>query len=268
MVYEKFSITYLSDFLARKSCHTHNADEVVMVTCGECIITCDGRVVHVAAPFIVYYPANMLHEQISLNKPAFERWCFRLSPEIIGSTAILPGTFFVLQLNDEQCEQFLTYIRILYHYWGREEYTDRYLPLHFEPVDLTRLKYLLLLFVNELRPLIPDTVPAKSTYINDVCLYISENPAKRFTLDSLAGHFFVGRATLTKDFRRKMGMSVVEFITTVRVNRAKFLLEDNLSLSEIAEQCGFSSVSYFIKVFTRCTGLSPVRWRSALEKLP
>ena len=83
-----------------------------------------------------------------------------------------------------------------------------------------RRKYLLLLFLNELKPLIPEDVLTKSGYINDICRYISDRLNDQLTLDSLAKRFYVGRATLTKDFRREMGMSVVEFITTVRINRA------------------------------------------------
>ncbi|MBO5218664.1 MAG: AraC family transcriptional regulator, partial [Clostridia bacterium] len=52
------------------------------------------------------------------------------------------------------------------------------------------------------------------------------------------------------------------------VNHAKALLQENLTLADIAEQCGFSSVSYFIKVFIRSTGLSPTQYRAKLEELP
>ena len=63
-----------------------------------------------------------------------------------------------------------------------------------------------------------------------------------------------------------MSMTVVEFITTVRVNHAKTMLQDSYNLKEIADQCGFSSLPYFIKVFTNHTGLSPTQYRTALDE--
>lgn len=178
--------------------------------------------------------------------------------------------FLALRLTAELEERFIAYARLLQCDYDAHSYIWKQIPDEnvMAPHEFTRLKYLLLLFLNELRPLIPDAVSSKFTYINDVCLHVSEHLDDRLTLDLLADRFFVGRSTLTKDFRREMGMSVGEFITTVRVNHAKALLQENLTLADIAEQCGFSSVSYFIKVFIRHTGLSPTRYRAALDELP
>ncbi|MBQ2708878.1 MAG: helix-turn-helix transcriptional regulator [Clostridia bacterium] len=267
-VYEQFFISYCTKDRPFKSYHQHNMNEIVLVEKGESIAQCSGQILHVTAPAIIFYPADMPHFQNNIRNE-YARWCFPLAPSFVGWNVELPKRFFAIQLTELQYTQLREYVRIMERYWKAAE--GKCEPLSGSTASVqeeTRLKYLLLLFLNELRPLIPDTVPAKSSYINDVCLYISENPAERFTLDSLAERYFVGRATLTKDFRRGMGMSVVEFITTVRINHAKALLQEGLPLGEISEQCGFSSVSYFIKVFIRHTGLSPTRYRAALDELP
>lgn len=249
-------------------CHKHNVAEIVFATEGSSLVSCGGTVRRVNAPYIVYCPAEVPHQQDNSGGPSYTRWCFPIFLTDIGESAGLPNQFLAVELNDFQCRQFTIYAEALYSFWGCREYNLPAEQQNTSPHDLLRLKYLLLLFLNDLRPLIPNAVSSKSTYINDVCLYITEHLREPLLLDEIAEHFFVGRTTLTGDFRREMGMSVGEFITTVRINRAKVLLQENLTLADIAGQCGFSSVSYFIKVFTRYTGLSPTRYRLALDELP
>ena len=250
--------------------HTHGALEIALVTRGCSHIECGGESIFLNAPVLVCYPPDIPHSQNNYSSQIYERWCFPILPHILGGPVELPNEFLALRLTTEMGERFAAYARLMQYYHDAHSYTwDRNQDEGMlSPHELTRLKHLLLLFLNEMKPLIPDAVSAKSTYINDVCLYISGHPEERMTLDALADRFFVGRATLTSDFRRTMGMSVGEFITTVRVNRAKVLLQEDLPLGEIAERCGFSSVSYFIKVFIRRAGLSPTRYRSALGALP
>ena len=250
--------------------HRHNVGELMLVSEGRSLISCDGKIVSASAPYIVYYPAGIPHVQDNRASDWYERWCFPVFPADIGCPPELPADFFVIHLTDEQCERFKAYAGMMHSCYGAPN--DRWVlaPIRkndLPALDAARLKYLLLLFINELQPLIPDEDSVKSSYINDVCVYITEHITEQLPLDMLADRFFVGRTKLTGDFRRTMGMSIVEFITAVRVNRAKTLLEAGLPLSEIAEQCGFSSVSYFIKVFTRCTGLSPKQYRDALKGL-
>ncbi|MBO5220244.1 MAG: helix-turn-helix domain-containing protein [Clostridia bacterium] len=248
--------------------HKHNVAEIVFATEGSSLVSCGDTVRRVNAPYIVYCPAEMPHQQDNSACTSYTRWCFPIFLSDIGEAAGLPNQFLAVELNDFQCRQFAIYAEALYTFWGCREYELPSKQQNTSPHDLLRLKYLLLLFLNDLRPLIPDAVSSKSTYINDVCLFITEHRREPLLLDDIAKRFFVGRTTLTGAFRREMGMSVGEFITTVRVNHAKALLQENLTLADIAEQCGFSSVSYFIKVFIRHTGLSPTRYRAALEELP
>lgn len=61
-----------------------------------------------------------------------------------------------------------------------------------------------------------------------------------------------------KLFRAAYGSSPSEFIINCRIESAKELLRENyLSLSDIAEFCGFSSLSYFCRVFKKSVGITP-----------
>ena len=64
-------------------------------------------------------------------------------------------------------------------------------------------------------------------------------------------------------FIREVGIGFNEYITGLRVEQAKELLEQtNKKVSDIAVQCGFRSSSYFIVVFRKQTGMSPKEYQN------
>lgn len=82
------------------------------------------------------------------------------------------------------------------------------------------------------------------------------------SVESLADELKISTSYLRREFSFAYGISPVAFLRSVRVDHAKNMLESGyLSISEIAEQSGFSSTSYFIQVFHRVVGTSPDKYR-------
>lgn len=68
-----------------------------------------------------------------------------------------------------------------------------------------------------------------------------------------------------KNFTKK---TPVEFLTTVRIDHARFLIDmyqNTLSLSEIAEKCGYTDYIYFSRKFSQTTGMSPSEYKKSLK---
>ena len=86
------------------------------------------------------------------------------------------------------------------------------------------------------------------------------------SIESLADELKISTSYLRREFSRAYGLSPVAFLTSARISHAKNMLESGfLSISEIAEQSGFSSTSYFIQVFHKTVGLSPDKYRRSLS---
>jgi AraC-like DNA-binding protein len=67
-------------------------------------------------------------------------------------------------------------------------------------------------------------------------------------------------------FRKECGVSLIAYVNHARVDQALFLLRHTtMSIKEIAAACGFSRPSYFIHVFRRLQGTSPLQYRAALR---
>lgn len=79
----------------------------------------------------------------------------------------------------------------------------------------------------------------------------------------------MSHATLYRKLIENLGYSASVVIRKERVRSAMEKLKGtSLTSNEIAYRCGFACPAYFSKIFTKETGLSPIRWRKSLKKLP
>ncbi len=78
------------------------------------------------------------------------------------------------------------------------------------------------------------------------------------TVGEIAREMHVSANHLSRLFHRQFGCSVTEYVARQRMTHIEELLADyTLSISEIAEKCGFSGANYFCRFFRRQTGVSP-----------
>jgi AraC-like DNA-binding protein len=96
--------------------------------------------------------------------------------------------------------------------------------------------------------------------------YIFKHFTKDLTLGEIAWHVGKGEEHLARAFKRKTGQSVFDYVRELRINQAKtFMLDPVWSLTEIAERCGFHSLSFFSRTFRQHSGMSPSHYRHSIE---
>lgn len=82
------------------------------------------------------------------------------------------------------------------------------------------------------------------------------------SVTALAQHCGTSERSLLRHFKAHYGMSPLEHIQRLRIERAKALLETtHLSFDEVVERCGYRDVSSFRKLFKRATALTPADYR-------
>ncbi len=88
--------------------------------------------------------------------------------------------------------------------------------------------------------------------------YLSENYTANISLDNLCFLFCTNKTSLCNDFKREYGMTINEFVNSLRLDEAKALLQaQKLTVTEISEKVGFSSVHYFSRFFKKYTSMTP-----------
>jgi len=86
--------------------------------------------------------------------------------------------------------------------------------------------------------------------------------ARAWTLDTLAQHAGLSRTSLAERFRASMGNTPLNYLRTVRMQKAMAALsESERSLEQIAREVGYTDAFSFSKVFKRTVGLAPRDFR-------
>ena len=103
-----------------------------------------------------------------------------------------------------------------------------------------------------------------SDVVYKVMEYVKKNFSKKISLEDVARHVYLSRSYLSSIFKEETGQSLFSYINQVRVEKSKlYLLDNNVSLVDVAALCGFEDQSYFTKVFKKETGLSPKKYRDS-----
>ena len=98
--------------------------------------------------------------------------------------------------------------------------------------------------------------------LKKVLSYIQENFNKPLTLNQIAQQIMITPNYLCRYFKKKMGMTVFQYMKQYRINKSiDLLLQSDLSIINIAMQCGFDNLSYYIRTFKKLTGLTPKQYR-------
>jgi len=95
--------------------------------------------------------------------------------------------------------------------------------------------------------------------------YIKENCTDyNMSLELVAQQFDITTSYLCRIIKQQIGMSYKEYITELRIAKAKdILLENGLSVAEVCTRVGYTNVSNFIRVFQKYTGMTPAKFRDA-----
>ncbi len=125
------------------------------------------------------------------------------------------------------------------------------------------LLYSLLLECKELIPEKSTSAYKLKSQLRDSLSYIQSNYMNIIELSVLANLSGVSREHFCRIFRQYTGMRPVEYITKIRLQKARELLDVNreMPIGEIARRTGFQSNSYFSSVFRKNFGISAEEYR-------
>lgn len=136
------------------------------------------------------------------------------------------------------------------------------------PTDTTQLSICCYRFLIHFVDGIPvenfTATPLYQLYIAPVIKEIETNYYSRLTVQDLSRKVYVTPQYLSRLFRRFLGCSTYEYLTTFRLNKAKeFLISrPHMNIQDIAGLAGFDDSSHFIAVFKKNTAMTPLEFRT------
>ena len=100
--------------------------------------------------------------------------------------------------------------------------------------------------------------------VYEVSSFIHNHYDQELSLDTLSEQFFISSSYLSREFKQVTGFTLSNYIQLTRIKNAQYqLVSSNKKISQIAEECGFSSFSQFNRIFNKISGTSPRDYRQS-----
>lgn len=98
--------------------------------------------------------------------------------------------------------------------------------------------------------------------LNVVCSYTMANYSQPITLEQIAAISNLTATSFCRYFKLMTNKTYYDFLTEIRISHAcHFLIEDKMSVDQIADKCGFYNISNFYRQFKKVIGVTPLTYK-------
>lgn len=110
---------------------------------------------------------------------------------------------------------------------------------------------------------------ARRPGIRELQVWIADRLESDLSVQALAERCFMSPRNFARVFSREVGMTPAAYVESIRLERARVLLETTeLPVEEVARRCGFGTVETLRRVFARRLGASPSDYRTRFNVIP
>lgn len=241
--------------------HTHNHTELFFIVSGKGQFLIQDQAFPVDVNNLVIINPNVLHTEASLNAQPLEYIVLGIAGIELATNENSNGQFCILD-HFESVEISSCLRNILREMelknTGYEDICQAYME-----ILIIRLMRNTAMTVQVAPPLISGNRQCAA-----VKRYIDLHFKEPLTLEQLSNEAHMNKYYLSHAFKREYGVSPINYMISRRIEESKYLLaETDLSMSQIAQLLGFSSLSYFSQVFRKTHGASPMEFRQRSKSM-
>lgn len=241
--------------------HTHNHTELFFIVSGKGQFLIQDQVYPVDVNNLVIINPNVPHTEVSLNAQPLEYIVLGISGIDLATNENSNGQFCILD-HFESADISSCFRNILREIelkkTGYEDICQAYMEI-----------LIIRLMRNTDLSVQPEShIMSSNRQCAAVRRYIDLHFKEPLTLEQLSAEAHMNKYYLSHAFKREYGVSPINYLISRRIDESMYLLsETDLSMSQIAQLLGFSSLSYFSQVFRRVYGSSPMEFRQKAKRI-
>ncbi len=255
--------------------HTHGFVELVYITRGCGIHTIDGHTVRTRRGDIFLIDYGVKHNFQPISEP-FEWINCIFRPELLcdvfatqeSAASLLYYIFYHNKLSNPNAVMLNMNLRsenedvgalfedMLREYSEKKHGYEDILE-HYLMIILTKIARRIFLQTEDSR-----NQPDSADIINDVLEKLERSEPGSISAKQLSDSYFLSQSSFSTKFKEQVGMSFLEYIIKLRIDRAcELLLTTDLQIGEIQSCTGYQDAKAFYRAFRRCTGMTPTEYR-------
>jgi|GEM_PF-2877429 len=245
--------------------HMHNTYEVHVALSGVMRLECGTQRATLTAPYLAVHRPYMPHRTVTADPTVpYRRFILNFSEEYLSRAlawapelrALFGCAFFAVELPESAGEAI------------RRRLEEAYAMFTVEREGGCKLAIALAL--EEIAAVLPASsvvaADGGTGELDEVIRYLTAHIDEKLRCASVASHFYISESKLSKDFKRTFGLAFNQYLMQLRVKTAKDMLTRGASGAATSRACGFTSPSYFIRVFKSYTGQTPAAYAEASRR--
>ncbi|MDQ8736600.1 AraC family transcriptional regulator [Paenibacillus sp. LHD-38] len=279
-----FSLSYNADILILKHNrytpsfkHRHEFFEMIYVYSGDCKQEINGEMIDLQEGDLCLIPPKVEHTIEVFNDSIILNVLIKRSTfndtflEILKHETVL-SSFFIKVLYTEDYSNYIIF-RTNRDQKLKDILSQLFIEHHESQKYSANILYnLLMLFFSYLlreyegQAVLPKSLP-KSEKLLPILTYMQNN-FKTVTLKVLSNEFHFTESYLSKLIKATSGLTFIEIIQTIKLNKAiELLTYSDLMIHNISESIGFENNTHFIRTFKKVYGISPNQYRKNMKTL-
>ena len=243
--------------------HHHKAVEVLMVLDGECSVNIDSAVFTCTKNDVVFIPPYSVHTVTGLSKDSALKG-------IVFELPLLENPQTAVCLEDLLDKSIMTNYKLNCNLNEIKSVIEKFSLDDENSNPAFRLRILSMLY--EITAILLQNFNNKAcddnSRIRPAIDYIKENFSRPISISELSQTISVCDDHFIRLFKSATNKTPVKYINDFRVEQAlRLMIDSEMSITEVSEAVGFSSVNYMTKLFKDTLNISPSKYRkSAIQK--
>lgn len=231
--------------------HSHNCYECVFYMNGRGLITAGGDAVEYNGPTLTVVSPSVKHDEKTQEAS-------NLYIILFEAEEVIPKQFSYLSLSQEASDEFLDIFRKM----QKEEVEKQ---SYYKDIIDSYFSLVLCRFLRETAAGAGHSVP-DAELVKRIKSYMKENYNQDIDFSQIAASFGYSYDRLRHIFRQETNTTLYQYLLNCKLFAAKqMLLSSQMSIQDIAMQCGFRSSIHFSNFFKSKMNISPRQFRESQD---
>lgn len=235
--------------------HFHEHYVIGFIESGQRYLSCKNKEYTVKTGDLLLFNPGDNHTCEQIDGRTLDYRCINIKPEIMSKVSY--------EITGKKHLPYFTQ-QVVFHSELVSSLSELHLMIMQEEKDFKKEEIFFFLIEQLIKeytePTPPVAIIEPSTEIKAVCEFLEKNYRENITLNNLSDLTGLSKYYLLRSFTRQKGISPYSYLETIRINRAKKLLEKCISPVDVALQTGFSDQSHFSNFFKKFIGLTPKQY--------
>lgn len=235
--------------------HVHDGYEIYHFLSGSSEYSVEGNIYQLSPGDIMILNKNEAHHPLIKKPLPYTRAYINFKP--------------LFNIDDDLSQDFLSIFTDkpagLYNHYSASQFPNNHWDYYVNGIaqteDDAKKQVFLMALLLELKEYSTEvhqpSIPCSTNNIYQITQYIDRHLTHSLSLELICERFYISPSQLNRNFKKNLGITVGEYITTKRLLLAHDLINQGQMPSHIYKKCGFHDYSTFFRAYKKKFGLSP-----------